>query len=150
MRKIFIYFSRTGNGDEVSKYMITRGYEIYKVEPKHNLPKTLFWSMMVGGFVSLTGKKARLKEWKINPNDYDEIVVGSPVWNDRLSTPINTVIHKIKDYPGRVKVILYAGGKSAKKATIKISKTFKDARSIVIQEPKKHPESYHLLDEFLR
>ena len=76
--------------------------------------------------------------------------MGSPVWNDRLSTPINTVINKLKDYNGRVKVILYAGGKSAKKATIKVSKTFKDARSIVIQQPTKYKDEYYRLDEFLR
>ena len=61
MKKLFVYYSRSGNGDEIARYMTTRGYEIYKVEPKHSIPKKIFWSMMVGGFVSLIGKMDRLK-----------------------------------------------------------------------------------------
>ncbi len=150
MKKIFIYYSLTGNGDEVAKYMTTFGYETYKIETKHKFPKKFFFRMMQGGFEAGINKKKRIKEFTIDPSKYDLIVVGSPVWNDRVSSPINTVINKLKDYKGKIKFIFYAGGRSAKHATIKVSKSFLDARSIVIQEPKKHPDEYLKLDEFVR
>lgn len=36
MKKLFIYYSLTGNGDNVANYLKENGWEIRKVEPKKN------------------------------------------------------------------------------------------------------------------
>ena len=43
MKKKFIYYSLTGNGDIVSDYLKEKGYDIRKVIPKHKLPKNFFF-----------------------------------------------------------------------------------------------------------
>ena len=150
MRKLFLYYSRTGNGDLVANYFKRYDFETYKVEPKHELPKSFFWGTLFGGMLAGMNRKATLKDFKINLNDYDEIVVGSPTWNGKFSTPINTVLKKLKNYNGKVLFVLYAGGGEAKQATLKVSKMYADTRSIVLKEPKKYQEQFDLLDEFIR
>ena len=149
MRKLFIYYSRTGNGDLVADFLSTYGYERYRVTPKHMLPENLFWSMMIGGFKAGINMKDRLTEWKINPNDYDEIIFGSPIWNGKISSPMNTVLKKLRDYKGKIRFIFYSGSGEGKKATIKISKLYADTRSIILKEPKTHQYEFDRLREFL-
>ena len=42
MKKLFIYYSNTGNGDVVANYLAENGYDIRKITPKKNLPKAFF------------------------------------------------------------------------------------------------------------
>ena len=42
MRKIFIYYSLTGNGDFVASKMLENGYEVRKVIEKKKMPKSFF------------------------------------------------------------------------------------------------------------
>ena len=149
MKKIFIYYSRTGNGDDVARFLSTYGYETYKVTPKHNLPKSFFWGTLFGGMLAGMNRNAPLKDFNVDFNKYDEIIVGSPVWNDKLSTPINTLLKKVKDYKGKIRFILYSGSGNGSKASLKISKTFADTRTLILKEPKKHVEQFDLIKEFL-
>ncbi len=150
MNKLFLYYSRTGNGDLVASFLKEKGYETYKVRPKHNLPKSFFWGTLFGGMLSGLNRKAPLKDFSINLNDYDEIIVGSPTWNGKFSTPINTVLKKLKGYEGKLYFVMYAGGGEAKSAPKKINKLFGDKPLIVLKEPKKYKEQLDILDEFIR
>ena len=109
MKKLFIYYSLTGSGDIVADYFEDKGYEIRKVIPKHRLPKNFFLSMMVGGFKAAIGKKDKLVNFDSNISGYDKIVIGSPIWFDRISTPINTVLNKL-DIDDRFNFVFYSGG----------------------------------------
>lgn len=42
MKKIFIYYSKTGNGEKVREYYEKNGYDIRKVEARRGLPKSFF------------------------------------------------------------------------------------------------------------
>ena len=95
MTKLFIYYSFTNNGEIIANLLKEEGIEKYKVEPIKTLPKNLFLSMMVGGFLSLIHHKPKLKELNIDLSKYDAVIIGSPVWNDRLSTPINSVLNSL-------------------------------------------------------
>ena len=51
MKKIFIYFSLTGNGDLVSD-KLPSDIDKRKVIMKKNLPKKFFFMVMTGGFLA--------------------------------------------------------------------------------------------------
>lgn len=42
MKKIFIYYSLTGNGDEVANYLKNKGYDTRKIEVEKPLPNNFF------------------------------------------------------------------------------------------------------------
>ena len=94
MKKLFIYYSNTGSGDKVAEAFAEKGYELRKVTPKRPLPKKFFFMVMTGGLLAGLGVKSKLVGFDGDVSEFDEVVVGSPIWNGRLSCPMNTVLAK--------------------------------------------------------
>ena len=138
MKKLFIYYSHTGNGDLVAE--ILKDYEIRKVETVKKLPKAFFFAMMKGGFLAAIKAKSKLLEYDKDVSEYDEIVIGSPTWNARLVPAINTVLNDI-DFSGKkLDFILWSGGGTAKKSVAFINKNYPDSKVTVLKEPKKNKD----------
>ena len=145
MRKLFIYYSNTGNGDIIAYKMETLGYEVRKVMPKKDLPKAFFFKVITGGFLAGINAKAKLVDYDNNIDGYEEIVIGSPIWNDKLSSPINTVLEKT-DLSGKdVRFVLYAGSGNAKKALKQLEKVVPNPNVTFLKEPKKYPDELEKL-----
>ena len=140
MNKLLIYYSLSGNGDFIAEQLKTQGYAVRKVEPKKDMPKKFFWQIMAGGFAAGIGKKEPLKNYDPDVSGFDEIVIGSPVWNGRLSCPINTVLAETDLKDKALTFLLYSGSGGAPKAEQKIKERFPDARIVHLKEPKKNPD----------
>ncbi|MBP5446214.1 MAG: hypothetical protein J6Y28_08595 [Acholeplasmatales bacterium] len=140
MSKLFIYYSLSGNGEVVANYLSEKGVDMRKIETKYRLSKHMFPAMMKGGFHALIGKKAKLINYNNDISNYDEIIIGSPIWNSRLTPPINTVLKNTDLTNKKITFILYSGGGMGKKATKKISKKYPEATIINIKQPKKYVE----------
>ena len=74
-------------------------------------------------------------------------MIGSPVWNGRLSCPINTVLRDTYLKDKKVTCILYSGSGEAKKAEEQVLKAVPDAAMIHLQEPKKNREALERLSD---
>ena len=144
MKTLFIYYSNSGNGELVKEYYEKLGYDTRRVEPKKGLPKGMFLQMMVGGMLAGMNHKSKLKDFNYDISEYDEIIIGSPIWNGRLACPINTILSNINLDNKKLTFILYSGGGSAPKAVKKINKKY-NAKVIEIQQPKKYPENLNKL-----
>ena len=140
MKKLFIYYSLSGNGDVVANYLKDKDIEIRKVETNYKLSKHMFPAMMKGGFHAMINKKAKLINYDNDLSCYDEIIIGSPIWNSRLTPPINTVLKNTNLDGKKLTFILYSGGGFGKKATKKLSKKYPDSTIINIKQPKKYEE----------
>lgn len=136
MNKLFIYYSNSGNGDVVASKMKDLGYEIRKVSTNYKLSKNLFLACMKGGFHAAIGKKTKLNNYNNDVNNYDEIAIGSPIWNGRFSCPINTVLKNTNLENKLLTFILYSGSGEAKKAYQKILKKYPSAKIIILKQPK--------------
>ena len=145
MAKLFIYFSVFGNGELVSEKMKEKEYDVVKVIPKKKLPKSFFSLIMQGGFLAGINNKMKIQDLDIDLSSYDEITVGTPIWNGRISPPINTVIAD-ETIKGKITAfVLYAGGGEAPKAIKRINKEFPNANIVILKEPKKYPEELEKL-----
>lgn len=140
MKKLFIYYSLTGNGDVVADYLSKHNVDIRKVITKKKMPKSFALRIMSGGFKASINYKDKLKDFDNNINDYGEIIIGTPIWNDRLSSPINTVLSKLNLTNKKLTFILYSGSGKSEHATNKIKALYKDANIINITEPLKHKD----------
>lgn len=134
--KLYIYYSNSGNGDVVASKMKDLGYDIRKVLTNYKLSKNLFLACMKGGFHAAIGKKAKLNNYDNNVSNYDEICIGSPIWNGRLSCPINTVLKNTDLNNKLITFILYSGSGEAKKAYKMILKKYPNAKIIILKQPK--------------
>ena len=137
MKKIFIYYSLSGNGDIVAGFL-KHTFDIRKVETKEPLSKNYILSLITGGFKALINYHDSLINFDNNIEDYDEIVIGSPIWNDRLSSPINTVLEKLNLKNKKVKCILYSGSGKAKKAKDQLKK-YSIEEIYILKEPINNP-----------
>lgn len=136
MNKIFIYYSYTGNGDAVAEYLKEKEFKIRKVIPQKPIPKNRALGIIVGGYKASVGYMDKLEEFNSDINDYDEVWIGSPVWNSRLSSPINAVLSKLDLTGKQVTFVLYSASGKASKAEERIHKEYPEARVIELKEPK--------------
>lgn len=144
MKKLFIYFSMTGNGDAVAKYYKKHNYDIRKVVTKKKYSKHKFFLMMEGGFRAMIAAKDKLLNFDNKVDSYSEIVIGSPIWFDRLCPVTNSILNSINLEDKKITFVLYSGSGEAHKATEKINKLYK-AKVIVLKEPKKNDEEFKKL-----
>ena len=147
MRKLFIYYSHTGSGDIISKEFEKAGYEIRKVIEKKKMPKSFFLQMMSGGFRATIKAKGKLVNYDNDVSKYDKIVIGSAIWNARLTPAINSVLNETNLEGKDVSFVLYSGSGTAKKAEERIKKEFPSAKILFLKEPKKYPEELKKLEE---
>ena len=146
MKKLFIYYSHTGRGDIVAQKMQEKGYDIRKVETVKSLPKSFFWGMMVGGFQAGAKKKAALKEFDQDISNYEEIVIGSPIWNGAFTPAINSVLSLLDLSSKKLSFVFYSGSGEGKKAVKRINKEYPNTPYIFLKDPKKYPEELSKLD----
>ena len=138
MNKIFIYYSLSGNGDSVANYLMNKGIDIRKVLLKKEFPKSKFGSIMKGGFLASINYKSKLLDFNSDISSYNHIIIGTPIWNSRISTPINTVLSKLDLTNKELTFILYSASGSDNKAMERINKEYPNANIINLREPKKN------------
>ena len=147
MKRIFIYYSLSGNGDLVADFL-KNTYEIRKVETSEPLPNNRLLQILAGGYKAMINYKDRLIDFDNNIDEYDHIIIGSPIWNDRLSSPINSVLDKLKLNNKRVTFVLYSGSGKANKASDFINNNYK-SKIIILKEPLKNLTELNKLKEIL-
>ena len=147
--KYFVYFSAGGNGDFIANFLKEKGYEIIKVETLKPFGKVNFFRMLKYGFRAGAQKKEKIKELNLEPKEDDEVVIGSPIWNDRLSTPINTILDKIEFNKETTKFIVYPAGDKAVKVVGQLEKLGFKNKPIIYQNPLKFQDKIEeVLKEF--
>ena len=147
MSKLLIYYSYTGNGDIVANYFKNKNIDIRRVESKYKLSKVLFFAMMKGGFSAFINRKPKLINYDNDISNYDEIYVGSPIWNGRLAPVTNSILKNTNLENKKITFILYSGSGTGKNAINKIHKLYPNSRIIILKEPKKYKEELTKLEE---
>ena len=138
MKKLLIYYSLTGNGELVADKLSQRGYEIRRVYEKKKMPKSFFFMILAGGFRAGMKQKGKLIDYNNDVKEFDEIVIGSPIWNGQTPPAINSVLAQTNFVDKKLTFLFYSGSGDVPKVTKKIYKLYKDARILVLKEPKSH------------
>ncbi len=138
--KYFVYFSASGNGDFLAELLKEKGYQPIKVEMVKPIKKVGFFTILKYGGRAMTGKKEKIKDVALELKEDDEVIIGSPIWNDRLSTPINALLATFDFDKENTKFILYPAGEGTKKSFGQIAKLGFKQTPIVISYPLKKQE----------
>ena len=146
MKKIFIYYSFTGNGDVVAKEFKIKGYDTFKIVTKEELPKNFILSMLVGGFKAGIGYRDKIEDIKYDMSSYDEIIIGTPIWNGRISSPINTLLKQIDFTDKKITFVFYSGSGKIDKALKQLDKVCSKYKTINLVEPKKNKDEIKKLN----
>ena len=145
MKKLYVYYSLTGNGDIVADYLNKKGFSICKVISKERLPKNKILQIIVGGYKALKGHKDII-EVNVSFDDYDEIIIGSPIWNSRLSSPVLSLLNMYDFSKKKTSFILYSGSGKDNKATHFLKEKYKNFVITNLKEPKNNTEELKKLE----
>ena len=138
--RYFVYFSLTGNGDYLASLMEEKGYTPVKVEMVKRPKKVGFFTILNYGGRAGFKMKEKIQSLNIEIKPEDEVVIGSPVWNDRLSTPILTVLDQYNFNKETTRFIFYPAGETTKKAYKQIMKMGFIKGGVTISYPLKKKE----------
>lgn len=113
---LVIFYSLQGNTRFIAESIkdITGG-DLQELKPIKDIKSGKFMKYVWGGKQVVTGKKPALKSIDKNPDDYDIIFIGTPIWASRYTPAINSFLDK-KRISGK-KIALYcchAGGGNGK------------------------------------
>ena len=121
MRTLVVYYSRTGNtkfaAEKIAEYLNAETCEI--VDKKNRKGRLAF---VIGGYSSIRKKLTEIEVSKSIDN-YDLIIIGSPVWADGITPAIRTYIKKNDFSSKQVAIFMTLKGDNPEKALVK----FKEA-----------------------
>ena len=92
MKKILVvYYSLTGNTKFIAEIIQTElNADILPLKPIRELKAESGMRYFWGGFQTYMKRKPKLEDYTVKPEEYDLIVLGSPVWAWRYSPPIHS------------------------------------------------------------
>jgi len=91
MKSLVVYYSRSGNtrfvAEQVSKEI---GGEIEEIIDKKRRKGLL--GFFLSGYDATRGRVTKIAPMKRSPKDYDLVVVGTPMWNKRITPAVRTYL----------------------------------------------------------
>jgi len=92
-KTLVLYYSFEGNTKKIAEVIAKEtGADIEEVKPVKEMRSRGFGKFLWGGSQVIMNKKPELRTLKVNPNDYDLIFIGTPVWASTYAPPIKTVL----------------------------------------------------------
>jgi len=80
-KSIFVYFSYSGDNDQLATILKRKlNCDTLKLEPIKNYTDNSIKILFQGGHESVSKKLPALKPYVFDPNDYEIIIIATPVW----------------------------------------------------------------------
>ena len=125
MKTLIVYYSLNGNTEyAVGRIAEKTGADTLRVEPKRKYPKKGFMKFLVGGRSVMKGDKPELMPYSVDLDEYERVVIASPIWASYYAPPIATFISEnagvLKGKP--IAYIFSSAGGDTVKAVEKLKK----------------------------
>jgi len=116
MKKLVVYFSQTGNTKRVAEFIAkAEKADVEEILETHKRYTGFGWQMSAG-FEALMKKKSKIIHPLQDPNDYDVIYIGTPVWAGNIASPIRTYLSEFPITGKKVALFCTMSGDKAEKA----------------------------------
>jgi flavodoxin len=114
------YYSRTGItaqiGQEIAE-MCGGDIEVIRDSKSRSGPLGFLRSL----YESITGKQPALLDSTQDPGNFDTVILGTPVWAGRMSSPMRTYLHRHRDRFHRVALFCTMAGNGGDKALAEVA-----------------------------
>ena len=142
MKRLVVYYSLSGNTEEAARKIAEKlGAELLKLETVKPMPKRFAAQLLVGGGQVVFRHVPERKPFDLNVNEYDEIILGSPIWNSKGVPAINAFL---KDEAAAAKVtalFFLSGGGETQKGLQAITKLVPNLKHTASLLDRKHKDS---------
>ncbi|MFX1496887.1 MAG: flavodoxin family protein [Promethearchaeota archaeon] len=110
MNNLIIFYSRTGNTKQLAELISQQGN--WKFEEIIDTKKRKgIIGFLKSGYEATRKKLTIIKELEKNPALFDSLILGTPIWNKRMSTPIRTFIVQNKSKMKKIAFFCTEGSK---------------------------------------
>lgn len=90
-RTILIYYSFEGNTHFIATEMAAKlGCDVLRIEPLEEVKTHGFMKYVWGGRQAVMKKMPKLKEYNLDIDSYDTVIIGTPVWAGTYAPPLRT------------------------------------------------------------
>jgi flavodoxin len=91
MKDLVVFYSWTGNTRVVASELAAKtGADLKEIEEVK--PRKKIIGFITGAFQAVTGRKSKIKPLDFNPDEYDRLFIGSPVWASHNAPAINSFL----------------------------------------------------------
>ena len=129
MKTAIVYYSMLGNTKYVAETIYDElkksgeNIDIIEIKPEKAYPSKGAKKFIWGGKSAVMGETPKLMPYKFNAEDYDRIIIGTPVWASTFTPPIKTFLKENSDISGKkISVFVSFSGGGADKTIEKLKK----------------------------
>ena len=92
MKTAIVYYSMSGNTGFTARELLSAGLDadLIEIGPEKAYPDKGFRKFFWGGKSAVMAETPKLKPNSFDPDRYDRIVIGFPVWAGTMAPPIRT------------------------------------------------------------
>ena len=148
MKSLVVYYSRTNVTKKLAEDIASKtGADVEQIKPKKDYQGKLGYAR--GGKDAITEKIIDLEPLKYDPQDYDVVYLGAPVWASRAANPLITYIKQNEGKFRDVKFFITAGATGFDSTLKQLEKhTKKPLKSIALTTKEVKKDDY-TLDSFI-
>lgn len=115
MKKLIIFYSFSNKTKEIAEYIKNKtDADILEIKPIKEFGKSKIKLLFLGGMQVVTRKCPTLTSCKINLEEYDCLIMGSPVWAGRFTPPLRTFMKENKIKNKTIGLFISHNGKKGK------------------------------------
>lgn len=127
VKSLVVFYSLEGHTKTVAKFISEElKSDLLELEPEKEIPKSGFKKFFWGGKSAIFKEKPILKSIIPDLNQYETIVIGTPIWAGTYAPPINTFISNNEIRQKKIALFAYHGGGGADKCFNQLKEALKD------------------------
>ena len=155
MKTAVVYYSMSGNTAAAAKKIALGLHaDLIEIKPEKAFPDKGFKKFLWGGKSAVMAETPKLIPYKFDPEQYDRIVIGFPVWASNVAPPVRTFAVENKEAIRNKKIAAFAcqGGSGAEKAFKKLLACLgQDAFTVtmILNDPRSRNEKDQAISSFL-
>lgn len=150
MKRLIVYYSLSGNTEEavnaIAEKLQCKTLRIDTVKP---MPTSFAARILVGGGQVAMNVVPKIKEIDCDLNEYDEIFIGTPIWNSKGVPAINAFLQDPVICQKVTGLIITSGGGEIEKCVQALAGKLPNVKYQVSLLDRKHKD-YGLNDEKIR
>lgn len=141
MKRIIVYYSLSGNTEEAVKNIADKlDCEVLKIDTVKAMPKSFAARLLVGGGQVAMNKIPELKPLDKELSLYDEIFIGTPIWNSKGVPAINALLEDADVCKKVTGLIITSGGGDIEKCVKALEKKVPNVKYQVSLLDRKHKD----------
>ncbi len=121
MKTLVVFYSRTGLTKEIAVHISEELNcdieEIFDVKSRKGI-----FGCIRSGIESAFKKTPNIKEIEVNPENYDIVIIGTPVWVGNMASPVRTYLFRNNDKLNRVAFFCTMLSRGSKKTFLEMEK----------------------------